>query len=218
MRLGGPGFFGSWGEKTHEETLLPNVSSSGRWRASAVVLVLCSLSRLGDASAQTWTNNGPEGGAIYDIAIDPSNSNTLYTGARAGVFKSTDGAGSWSRVSTGLESSSAVALAIDPSTPAILYAATANRGVFKTVDGGASWSPINEGLIPYVISLAIDPTAPTTLYAGTFNGRVFKTTNGGSTWVEASTGLTTDNYITRFAIDSRNADFCVCDDARLRHL
>src|SRR5216684_1281227 len=123
------------------------------------------LSRRGNASGQTWTNNGPEGGVVYSIAIDPSNASIVYAGTRAGIFKSTDGAGSWSLAIAGLEGSSGYALAIDAVTPNVLYAATFNRGVYKTVDGGASWSPINDGLIPYVISLGIDPTAPTTLYA-----------------------------------------------------
>src|SRR5678815_1934026 len=47
------------------------------------------------------------------------------------------------------------ALAIDPSTPATVYAGTYSGGVFKSTDGGASWSAINSGLSdPNVSALA----------------------------------------------------------------
>ena len=41
-----------------------------------------------------------------------------------GVFKSTNGGGNWSVVNTGLADTNVHALAIDPATPATLYAGT----------------------------------------------------------------------------------------------
>ena len=74
------------------------------------------------------------------------------------------------------------ALAVDPSTPATLYAGTIKGGVFKSTNGGNSWTTINSGLTStFVFALAIDPSTPATLYAGT-SGGVFKSTNGGTTW------------------------------------
>jgi len=42
-------------------------------------------------------------------------------------------------------------MAIDPSTPATLYAGTlaspfTNGGVFKSTNGGANWNAVNSGL------------------------------------------------------------------------
>src|SRR5262250_1271240 len=60
------------------------------------------------------------------------------------------------------------ALAINPTTPSIVYAGVFGAGVFKTTDAGATWNTINAGLTSTdVEALAIDPTAPSTLYAGT---------------------------------------------------
>ena len=41
-----------------------------------------------------------------------------------GVFKSTNGGGSWTAINTGLTNPNVLALAIDPSAPATLYAGT----------------------------------------------------------------------------------------------
>src|SRR5205809_827340 len=100
----------------------------------------------------------------------PQTPSTLYAAtANAGVARSTDGGGSWGRV--GLSSYSVWdALAVDPVTPATLYAGT-RGGVFQSTDGGVSWSALNTGLTNlYVNTLAIDPQTPATLYAGTGAG------------------------------------------------
>lgn len=83
-------------------------------------------------------------------------------------------------------------LAVDPTRPAVVYAATYEGGVFKTANGGVSWSAANDGLGSfYVASLAINPDMPATLYAAT-EGGVFKTDDGASHWIAANTGLNED--------------------------
>src|SRR3989449_5353840 len=45
-----------------------------------------------EAGVNVWTTNGPEGGSISALAVDPQTPTTLYAGTTsAGVFKSTDG-------------------------------------------------------------------------------------------------------------------------------
>jgi photosystem II stability/assembly factor-like uncharacterized protein len=156
------------------------------------ILALSSAGRPSVVSAgiNVWTTNGPEGGNIKALAIDPSALATLYAGTyENGVFKSTDGGATWSPANTGLTDSFVLSLAIDPVTPATLYAGTA-LGVSKSTDGGANWSLASTGLTSYFVrALAIDPVTPATLYAGTADG-VFKSTDGGANWSLASTGLT----------------------------
>ena len=62
--------------------------------------------------------------------VSPATPATLYGGTAGGVFKSTNGAGSWSEFNTGLTKTDIRALAIDPVTPTILYAGTSGGGVF----------------------------------------------------------------------------------------
>jgi hypothetical protein len=105
------------------------------------------------------------------------------------------GPGVWT--SGGPYGGSATALAINPATPATLYAGTYSNGVFKSTDSGGSWA--NTGLTRLNISaLAIDPTTPTALYAGTYPGGVFKSTDSGGSW--ANTGLT-NLYVWALAIN-----------------
>jgi photosystem II stability/assembly factor-like uncharacterized protein len=72
------------------------------------------------------------------------------------------------------------ALAINPTTPATLYAGTNGAGVFKSTDSGGSWAAA--GLTNQAVrALAINPASPATLYAAA--GGVFKSTDSGSTWI-----------------------------------
>ena len=67
----------------------------------------------------------PDRPGVYALAIDPSAPATLYAGTYGGgVFKSSDGGGSWTAINTGLTDPLFSALAIDPSAPGTLYAGT----------------------------------------------------------------------------------------------
>lgn len=138
-------------------------------------------------SAGVWTaiNTGLGTGAaipaVTALAIDPSAPLTLYAAgntANAVLFKTTNGGASWQPSDNGLSATmggvvtrmAAIALAIDPTAPALVYAGTP-LGVFKTTDGGGNWSLASAGLTTRnVTALAIDPMAASTLYAGAAAG------------------------------------------------
>ena len=82
--------------------------------------------------------------------------------------RSFNAGGSWAAASSGLVNTLVSALAINPVTPAILYAGTTGGGVFRSADGGTSWAPVNDGITnvnTIITSLVIDPRAPNILYA-----------------------------------------------------
>lgn len=168
---------------------------------------LCSIGAYeADATApggkNSWINHGPEGAFVTALAIDRSAPGTLYAGMGSrsrvgGVFRSTNGGGTWSAASAGLPNDASVrTLAIDPIVPRTLYAGIYGSGVFKSTDGGSTWDAVNAGLISSssgvdVVALAIDPTMPGTLYAAEYvSGGVFKSTNGGDSWNMITLGLT----------------------------
>ncbi len=103
--------------------------------------------------------------------------------ASAQVFKSTDGAVSWSTTDVDLP---LTGLAMDASSPPRLYATTAT-GLFKSVDGGNSWSAT--GLSFPASDLAINPQDPDALYAATSGSGVLQSLDGGSTWQAINSGL-----------------------------
>lgn len=125
----------------------------------------------------------PLPGGVTDLVIDPSHTTTLYAaaaGVRRPVFKSGDGGATWTNSSVGLPRGVAIAaLAIDPTTPATLYAST-DHGLFVTEDGAATWQPVNgQGLplgVPLTKVAVSNATSPPTLYLGTFGAGVFALT------------------------------------------
>lgn len=105
-----------------------------------------------------------------DLVIDPTNPNILYAafyerirlpylfksgGEEGGIFKSTDGGKSWSKLSTGLPSgpTGRIGLSIYRKNPKILMAIveakssknldTPGSGVYRSEDGGKTWRYVN---------------------------------------------------------------------------
>ena len=117
------------------------------------------------------------------------------------------GINSWTSI--GPDGGFIMALAIDPVTPATLYAGTYRGGVFKSMNGGESWSAVNTGLPNLnVFSLVIDPQTPPTLYVGIEAG-VFKSTNGGGSWSAVNTGPDPTIHVSGLlAIDPRRRPLC----------
>jgi len=106
--------------------------------------------------------------------------------------------------SNGPEAGYVFALALDPQTPAIIYAGTESGEVFKSTDGGTSWSAIINGLaITRVFALAVDPQTPAIIYAGIWGG-VFKSTDSGAHWGEINNGLT-DTRVLVLALDPQTS-------------
>lgn len=161
--------------------------------ASAVCCALIALSS-GVARGFVWTSNGPRGGIVRSLAVDPTNPSTVYAGTSSGgVFKSTNGGGSWSFSSMGIQTSGdyiITGLAVDPATPTRVYATAtsgADGGIFRSTDGGATWTFAHVG---YSTAIAIDPATPTTLYAAGASD-VRKSIDAGVTWTPVQIGNTT---------------------------
>ncbi|HYP25858.1 MAG TPA: SBBP repeat-containing protein [Blastocatellia bacterium] len=134
-------------------------------------------------------NSGLTSPSVLSIAINPSQTATVYMGTINGVFKSTNGGASWAAVNSGLTDLIVQSLAIDPATTSNIYLGTRTRGVFKSTDSGATWRAINTGNNGMQVNaIAINEAAPTNLYIGTGAG-VFKSTNSGATWAGVNTGL-----------------------------
>ncbi len=106
---------------------------------------------------------------VFDIAIDPTNSDVVYLGTNTlGIVKSTDGGQSWLPANQGISYQGAqfpesrwgvVALAVRPDDPQVLYAgimqtygveleqgAGEHPGLYKSFDGGSTWVERNDGL------------------------------------------------------------------------
>ena len=129
--------------------------------------------------------------SIGDIALSPSDSSVVYvatgeandrnsTGWGAGVYRSSDGGGSWTFA--GLKDSKSIArIVVHPTDPKTAWAAvagnlwaeSAERGIYKTTDGGANWTKVLSAPKPNDTKagggdIAIDPSNPNVLYAALY--------------------------------------------------
>jgi photosystem II stability/assembly factor-like uncharacterized protein len=122
--------------------------------------------------------------ALFDdvrMTLEDGDHLLFRAGTEAGVFKTTNGAGKWGQVNSGLTNLAVSSFAIHPTVAETLYAGTAG-GVFKTINGGVQWKRVNSGLRNVrVQSLAIHPNESKSVYAGT-EGGVFQSGNGGNRW------------------------------------
>jgi len=150
----------------------------------------------------TWhlSSRGLVQTSIEVIAVDPAQHTRVYLGGES-LWRSLDGGASWQRARQGLPKGFAgriLALAVAPSPPGSLYAAT-GAGVFKSLDGGGSWQPARQGMpAGPVPTLAIAPANPQILWAGV-NATVFRSTDGGASW--SATAGQPVGLVTSLAVD-----------------
>ncbi len=86
----------------------------------------------------------------------------------------------WQRIAA-RSGGSVVALAVTPTDPNVVFAATA-VGVFRSCDGGQSWSlPEGASQTALAEALAVSPDAPGVVFAGTRHG-LFRSTDNGENW------------------------------------
>jgi uncharacterized repeat protein (TIGR01451 family) len=156
--------------------------------------------------AGTWTAISPDltvGGDISTLAVDPRDTNVVWSGSSDGQVYVTTNANAgvsavWTNQSTGLPVRYVSRLVGDPHgvckltcTPLTTYATFAGFGsghVFRTQNNGSTWTDISGDLpdVP-VNDLVVDPTLGNTLYVATDIG-VFQTRNGGTNWTALGIG------------------------------
>jgi len=82
-------------------------------------------------------------------------------------------------------------LAVSPSHPSLILAATEGRGVLRSTDSGASWNAVTPGIAGAWV-VRFDPQQLATAYAGTQTGGFLKTTDDGKSWAPQNQGLPLD--------------------------
>jgi photosystem II stability/assembly factor-like uncharacterized protein len=128
---------------------------------------------------ESGAGHGPGYRGFSAFAINSQNPQIVYAGSGRGVFKSSDGGGSWQAVNAGLTDLYIFDLAIDQHHPATMYAAT-GHGVFKSTNAARSWQPTNMPSMG-TVALALHPRNARIVYATTDEG-VFKSSDGGISW------------------------------------
>jgi photosystem II stability/assembly factor-like uncharacterized protein len=134
------------------------------------------------------------GGLAYltDLLIDPNNARRILA-SNGRVYRSADGADSWTPVLTPEEDYAAyyypptvTSMDFAPSDPTVVYAGASEspRSVYRSQDAGESWTALAAHL-PGLNALTIDSCDPAIVHAGTSNGG-HRTFDGGQTWTQTS--------------------------------
>ena len=186
---------------------------------------------------QSWKDMGlKESQHIGRIVVDPRNSDVVYVAAQGplwsgggdrGVYKTTDGGITWTKVLAGDDWTGANDIQLDPRNPDVLVATTWQRerrvfgfiaggpgsAIWRSTDGGKNWVKSQSGL-PKVnlgrIGLAQSPADPDVIYAiaqaADDKGGLFRSRDGGASWEKMSgTQFGGRDYNEIFA-DPKNVD------------
>ena len=126
------------------------------------------------------------------LHMNPQARLTLLLGLTGGrVFRSTDGADTWTEIATFV--GDVTAFASDPTNANVFYAGTSARNVYKTADGGTTWIEMGVDLAgaqgDAISAMVVDPGAPDVIYLSMTSNGVWKSTNGGVTWALRGDGL-----------------------------
>ncbi len=186
----------------------------------------------------SWTNMGlKESEHIGRIVVDPRDSNVVWVAAQGplwraggdrGVYKTTDGGVTWTRVLHVDEHTGANEVWIDPRDPDVLYATTYQRarrvwtlidggpgsGIHKSTDGGATWKELTNGLPEEdmgKIGLAVSPVDPDIVTAIVESiaeeGGIFRSTDAGANWEKVNDYVSSSpQYYNELVPDPHDAD------------
>jgi photosystem II stability/assembly factor-like uncharacterized protein len=145
--------------------------------------------------AMTWaTSNGtitpwqtPVGTDIDvgSLVVDPSAPQTIYIGTSGqGVYKSTDGAGSWTNILAPSGSISCLVLTTGP-TP-MLYACVEGEGIERSTDGGTTWEDDSTGLPSQDVGALVSDGNAGDLYV--VSGQAVYVQRGTAPWAQLDDG------------------------------
>lgn len=186
---------------------------------------------------KSWTNVGLKASEhIGRIVVDPRNPNVVWVAAQGplwtpggdrGLYKTTDGGRTWTRVLGGGDWVGVNDVQVDPRNPDLVLATTHVRqrrvwgqvsggpesAIHRSTDGGATWTKVTSGLPTEElgrIGLATSPKDPDVVYAilEAANGRggVYRSNDIGASWTRMGDLSTSGLYYAEIFADPHQVD------------
>jgi photosystem II stability/assembly factor-like uncharacterized protein len=166
------------------------------------------------ASINDGVVSGGEGWCVHSLAHDSQNADVIYRQDHQGVYKTTNGGDSWTRIESGLkmstlsnehECSFGFASGLDPQSgtafivpmegDSFRFPHGGELTVARTTDGGQNWQPMRQGLPDDCWAnvlrgaMALDHHDPCGVYFGTTGGSVYSSADRGESWSRLSSDL-----------------------------
>ena len=226
------------------KTSRPGFAGKSRGTLFLAILIFVILFSLvfggGEAAAVTWQAQGPSPiiygdaviapttplienpvvGAVQSLLIDPNDNNTMYAGAvNGGIWKTTNGGGTWNPLTDGLTSLSMGGMALDPGNSSRILAGFGTfsnfggksgplAGVIFSSDAGNTWTPVGGAITTNtdVSSVLVNGQTMFVASRGTdINLGLFRSTDGGASFIKISgSGGLPSGGITSLASDPSN--------------
>jgi uncharacterized repeat protein (TIGR01451 family) len=137
---------------------------------------------------QTLESGSQSTNYAWDLAINPVNPTQLWAAYGNGVWLSPDRGVTWNSVWSSA-STTAIALAMDPAAPTVVYAATDRGQVLRTADAGVGWADVTGNMgAGQVLSMAVNPTQDAQVMVGGLAGLSVSATSG-NTWAMQQSGI-----------------------------
>jgi len=173
---------------------------------------------------------------IGKILLDPRDGNVAYVAAQGplwnaggdrGLYKTTDGGKTWTRILNISDNTGITDVVCDPRNPDILLAAAYQRrrhvwtlinggpegALYRSTDAGKTWNKLSSGLPTGDIGrigLAVAPSQPNIVYAiieaQDDKGGIFRSDDGGLTWQRRNPFNAAAMYYSHLVVDPKNAD------------
>ncbi|MFZ1750126.1 MAG: hypothetical protein WAU01_08045, partial [Saprospiraceae bacterium] len=190
---------------------------------------------------QNWKNMGlAKSERISNIMVHPKDPKVVFVGVMGalwgdseerGIFKTTDGGATWSKIFYINATTGCSDLIMDPTNPDIMYSAFwefrrsaysfnsggVNSALYKSSDGGKSWAKIHQGFPAGKlgrIAVAVAPSNPSILYSVIESEKnedkgLYRSDDSGANWKRLNGDfelVVRPFYFSRIVIDPKNPD------------
>jgi serine/threonine protein kinase len=147
------------------------------------------------------------GQCVHKIVRHPARPDRLFLQNHWGLYRSDDGADSWTDIAHGLPSDFGFAMATHPHDPDCVYIVPVESDefrctpegrlrVYRTRNAGASWEALTRGLPQQSAyetvlrdGMVTDSLDPVGIYFGTRSGKLYASRDAGKSWKEVLNGL-----------------------------